>query len=154
CTFGAGALPADTLPAGTPHGSAIPIDHIVLLMQENRSFDEYAGQLKKFGQKKAQGPKGNAKNVDPTGATPAITRFHQNMLCEVDDLDHSWTGTHVSVDGGKMDLFTQVNVTTKDPNGHRAMGFYDARDLNYYYKLYKTFAIGDHYFCSLQGPTF
>src|SRR5262249_41715137 len=41
-----------------------------------------------------------------------------------------------------------------DPNGDRAMGFYTAKDLNYYYKLYSKFAIGDHYFCSLQGPTF
>jgi phospholipase C len=76
------------------------------------------------------------------------------MLCEVADLDHSWTGTHVSVDGGKMDRFTEVNVNADDPNGHRAMGFYTAKDLNFYYKLYKTFAIGDRYFSSLQGPTF
>jgi phospholipase C len=154
CNFNAGAAPADTLPPGTPHGSVIPIDHIVLLMQENRSFDEYFGQLHLSGQPKAQGPRANARDVDPTGTTGGIRRFHQTALCEVSDLDHSWTGTHVSVDGGKMDRFTEVNASGKDPNGHRAMGFYTAKDLNFYYKLYKTFAIGDHYFCSVQGPTF
>src|SRR5262249_44736840 len=154
CSFGPGALPADTLPAGTPHGSAIPIDHIVLLMQENRSFDEYFGQLKRSGQPKAAGLPGKARNVDPTGEKPAIRPFHQKALCEVADLDHSWTGTHVSVDGGKMDRFTEVNVTSQDPNGDRAMGFYTAKDLGFYYKLYKTFAIGDRYFCGVQGPTF
>ena len=123
-------------------------------MQENRSFDEYFGMLKRLGQPKAQGLPRKARNVDPTGATPRIRPFHQKALCEVADLDHSWTGTHVSVDGGKMDRFTEVNVHPSDPNGDRAMGFYTAADLNYYYKLYSKFAIGDHYFCSLQGPTF
>ena len=44
CTFDAGALPAQTMPR-RPHGAAIPIDQIVVLMQENRSFDHYFGQL-------------------------------------------------------------------------------------------------------------
>jgi len=35
CLFGEGALPVDTLPPGTPHGTHIPVDHIVVLMQEN-----------------------------------------------------------------------------------------------------------------------
>ena len=38
CPFAAGAWPADTLPAGAPHGSQIPLDALVVLMQENRSF--------------------------------------------------------------------------------------------------------------------
>jgi len=154
CTFGPGARPAETLPSGTLHGDAIPIDHIVVFMQENRSFDEYFGKLRKSGGPKAEGPPHKASNVDPTGATSGIRPFHQKALCEVADLDHSWTGTHVSVDGGKMDRFTEVNVHPQNPDGDRAMGYYTAKDLNFYYKLYKTFAIGDRYFCSLQGPTF
>src|SRR5437899_1230714 len=43
-----GALPADTLPPGTPHGDQIPVDTIVVLMQENRSFDHYLGQLRNY----------------------------------------------------------------------------------------------------------
>src|SRR5215831_19347055 len=65
CTFGAGALPVDTLPPGTPHGSAIPIDHIVLLMQENRSFDHYFGQLHRSGQRKAEAEPARASNPNP-----------------------------------------------------------------------------------------
>jgi phospholipase C len=45
CPFDAGALPADTLPASAPHGDQIPIEHIIVVMQENRSFDNYFGQL-------------------------------------------------------------------------------------------------------------
>src|SRR5262249_11485443 len=47
CPFAAGALAGDTLPDGTPHGAEIPIDTIVVLMQENRSYDHYFGQLRK-----------------------------------------------------------------------------------------------------------
>src|SRR5262245_41239573 len=72
CQFGPGALPAETLPPGTPHGDQIPIQHIVLLMQENRSFDEYFSQLKHAGQPKIDVAKSKAQNVDPTGATSGI----------------------------------------------------------------------------------
>src|SRR4030095_16032449 len=45
--FTAGALPADTLPPWLPHGNALPINHILVLMQENRSFDHYFARLKR-----------------------------------------------------------------------------------------------------------
>src|SRR5690349_21240227 len=41
CAFGAEALAEDTLDPGAPTGAAIPIDHFVVIMQENRSFDHY-----------------------------------------------------------------------------------------------------------------
>ena len=34
------------------------------------------------------------------------------------------------------------------------MGYYTQRDIPFYYGLYRTFAIGDRYFCSVLGPTF
>jgi len=148
CTFGPGALPATTLPAGAPHGSAIPIDTVVVLMQENRSFDHYFGQLRH-----QSGPPRRASNPDPTGGKP-IRRFHDADFCEVADLDHSWNGTHREYDGGKMDGFTAANVVPEDPTGHRTMGFYTGRDLPFYYKLYRTFAMGDRYFCSVLSQTF
>src|SRR5262245_50246863 len=100
CTFGMGALPADTLPAGTPHGSQIPVDTIVVLMQENRSYDHYFGNLRKPNSERA--PK-DASNPDPTNPSgPAIARFHTDLLCEVADLDHSWNGTHGEWNNGAM----------------------------------------------------
>jgi phospholipase C len=53
CRFAAGALPAETV-GSRPHGTAIPIDHVVVLMQENRSFDHYFGQLHFQGQTHAR----------------------------------------------------------------------------------------------------
>lgn len=152
CFHDAGALPAETSPHGL-HGDAIPIDHIVVLMQENRSFDHYFGRLHFEGQPRAFREPPNASNPDPTGGDP-IRAFHQTRLCEVEDLAHSWNASHAEWDHGKMDGFTAANAAAPDPTGSRAMGHYDALDLPYYYALYSTFAMGDRYFASVLGPTY
>ena len=44
-------------------------------------------------------------------------------------------------------------ISTSNPKGVRALGYYDSSDLGYYYALANTFAIGDRYFASILGPT-
>ena len=153
CQFEAGALPAETLPPGTPHGEAIPIDHIVVLMQENRSFDHYFGRLRPEGKRAAEGPPKGASNPDPTGGAP-IEPFHQKATCDVADVSHSWNASHAQYNGGAMDGFTATNAVAVDPSGSRAMGYYKARELRFYFDLYRKFAIGDRYFASVLGPTY
>jgi len=147
CTFHAGALPADSLSAGTAHGAAIPIDHIVVLMQENHSFDNYFGRLPAFGHPDVDGLPANAGNPDSNG-TP-VPAFHQDRYCTA-DTDHSWSGSHRELNGGSNDGF----VTQNNPDGARAIGYYDQTDLPFYYALAQNFAIADRYFCSVLGPTF
>jgi phospholipase C len=150
CTFTAGALPADTLPPWLPHGNALPINHILVLMQENRSFDHYFARLK--GRNVDRAPRG-ASNPSAVDGTP-IEMFHQRNYCEVADLDHSWNGSHREWNGGAMDGFAIENADPLDPSGSRAMGFYRKRDLKFYHALYRTFAMSDRHFCALLGPTF
>src|SRR5262245_48158361 len=109
CTFGPGALPVDTLPPGSPHGSQIPVAHIVVLMQENRSFDHYFARLAGA----SEGAARSTTNPDPLGGDP-IRVFHQKRYCEVADLDHSWKGTHEEWNNGAMDGFTAANVDVDD----------------------------------------
>ena len=150
CPFGPGALPVDTLAPGLPHGNAIPINHVVVLMQENRSFDHYFARLK--GRHIDRPPHG-ASNPNPLGGAP-IELFHQRNYCEVADLDHGWNGTHNEWNGGAMDGFAIENVHPSDPSGARTMGYYRKRNLKFYHALYRTFAMSDRHFCSLLGPTF
>src|SRR5438552_3272956 len=124
-----------------------PIDHIIVLMQENRSFDSYFGQLHAEGQPAAVGEPKKAGNPDPTNpGGPPIKAYHKANYCEVADLDHSWNGAHAEYDGGNMDGFTAANVVDADPTSARTMGYYDAADLPFYYAMANTFATGDHYF--------
>src|SRR5262245_29406021 len=117
CQFEAGALPAETLGAELPRGADIPIDHIIVLMQENRSFDNYFGQLPAFGQRTVDGLPAHASNPGSDG-TP-VSSFHEDRYCTA-DTDHSWTGSHLEFDRGRNDGF----VTRNDPGGERAMGYY------------------------------
>src|SRR5262249_37806697 len=125
------------------------------LMQENRSFDSYFGRLHFQGQPHATPEPPGARNPNPVDPTaPPIRAFHETAYCAAADLNHSWTGTHDELNGRRMDGFTAANVDPADPTGSRAMGFYDVRDLPFYYSLASSFAIGDRYFASVPGPTF
>ena len=147
CAFHAGAFAEETLPQNAPRGADIPVNHIVVLMQENRSFDSYFGQLPAAGHPGVDGLPADAFNPDTKGVPQPA--FHQVKYC-TEDTNHAWTGSHLEFHDGQNDGF----VTQNDPNGARAMGFYDESDLPFYYAMAKTFAIGDRYFCSLLGPTF
>jgi phospholipase C len=144
-----------TGPAPQAKAAANPIDHIVVLMQENRSFDTYFGRLHFEGQPHARPEPPGASNPNPTQPEgPPIHVFHKTHYCEVQDLDHSWNGTHEEIDGGAMDGFTAANAVPQDPTGSRSMGFYDDSDLPFYFALYNTFSIGDRYFASAPTQTF
>jgi phospholipase C len=141
CTFARGALAGETVGEEFPVGADIPINHFIVLMQENRSFDHYFGTMPGV-----DGIPAGYTNPDAGGAP--VAPFHATAYCS-DDTDHSWDASHLQYDGGLNDGF----VTTNDPLGDRAMGWYDASDLPFYWDLYATFAMSDHHHCSVLGPT-
>ena len=145
CVFGPGDKADRTIGKEWPVGAAIPIQHFVIVMMENRSFDSYFGAGKQFGLD-VDGFPADASNPDANGK--AVPVFHTDQAC-ISDVAHGWTQTHKEVDGGKMDGF----VTTNDPNGKRAMGYFDGTDLLFYYGVAQTFGISDNNHCSVQGPT-
>ena len=147
CEFAAGALPEQTSGPDEPIGQRIPIDHFVIVMQENRSFDQYFHDLPKFGQPDADVAPAGFHNLDST-KNQDVKIFHNPFLCGK-DTRHDWNSAHAQFDDGKMDGF----VDTSGPHGERALGYYDQSDLGYYYALANTFAIGDRYFASILGPT-
>jgi phospholipase C len=146
CGYGAGDRASFTLrdlPAN------IPIDHFVLVMQENRTFDHYFSQLVIPGQT-IDGAAAGATNPDPTHPGQTISRFHQTALC-FDNPAESWDEVHREIDGGRMDGFTRENAEAGDPTGARSLGYYDETDLPYYYALARAFAISDRHFASVQA---
>ncbi|WAS92843.1 phospholipase C [Nannocystis punicea] len=156
CKYEVGALPAETQGKSYPNGEQIPIDHIVVLMQENRSFDHYFQMLPVRGQPEAEVAPVNFSNPGPEGAPVAI--YHQTQPC-FGNTNHSWDAVHEQIGGGKMDGFVSTNEGKGDDvidvtlRGERAMGYYDEPDLPFYYWLANEFALGDHYFSSVPGPT-
>ena len=152
CTFSAGTPPGLSLGKDAPRGPAIPIDTVVILMMENRSFDHLLGDLPAAGQTDVEVAPAKVTNPDAKGNP--IARHHLDPFC-FDDTAHDWDSVHRQYDGGKLDGFVVTNEGgLGDPVGARAMGFHTKGDLPFLYGLSTAFAIADHYHCALLGPTF
>lgn len=149
CVFRSGAKPRDTLDPADPVGPQIPIDHFIVVLQENRSFDQYFEALPQAGQPDVDVAPLTFENADPSGEGAIVHPYLMHDPC-VDDVPHNWIAVHHELAGGKMSGF----LSAANPEGKRALGYYDASTLNYYYALANTFAIGDRYFASVPGPTF
>lgn len=161
CAYKAGDLPAETLGAGVPVGDAIPIDTVVVLMQENRSFDHYFSQLPAYlGRNDIAVAPPNVSLPDKAGGGAGMhVRQHAPHMCN-DDTNHEWPGSHLEYDDGKNDGFFEANDQQppggKPPElytGDRSLWYFDQTDIPFYYDLAKAFGIADHYYCALLGPT-
>jgi len=145
CPNAAGFLPKPQVKAGTPNPD-IPLRHIIVIMQENHSFDTYFGRLNqaRYYGSRVDGVSEQMSNPDTNGKS--VNVYHQPKLC-VEDPDHQESSMRESWDNGKNDGFAKSG-------GLGAMGYFDQRDLPFYYTLANSFAIADRYFCSMLGPTF
>lgn len=148
CAFQAGAWPAETLGTDDPLGGDIPIDHVIVIMQENRSFDHYLGRLVAQGYYKASeldAPDGGWSNPDTDGGL--VYPHPDDEYCY--GVNHGWAPMHDDYDDGKLDHF----VTNNDPDGQRAFFYEDDTVIPFYYALASTFSVGDRYFCSVLSST-
>lgn len=143
-----------------PPAGMLGLKHIIYTFQENRSFDTYFSKMNEYRQ--MNGINDNAVDErDDTKALPDIanqpvTPFHFQTEC-VENTSPSWNSQHFDYDGGKMDNFLRsgnsLGKSTFDPNGTRAIGYYDSTDFPYYYSLAFQFATSDRWFTSMLGPT-
>ncbi len=143
-------LPPGTRPdPSKPEGvDTLPeIEHIVIYMQENHSYDQYFGMLGR-GDGFTLGPGGVPINSNPDLQGQPYAVYHAESTCDpVISGDHSWNAEHISFNHGAMDGFIRAS------NSPNIMGYYDETNLPFYYGLAKTFPICDRWFCSVMGPT-
>jgi phospholipase C len=122
-----------------------PIDHVIVLMMENRSFDHYYGwrtgtQHQVFANH-PEDPSHPSYN-QPTATHRLVPGDFRG--CAHPDPDHSW-------DGGRLQL---ANGFLSGSNDEFAIGYYDSGDLDFYTALSSEFTLCDNYFAALLGPTF
>ncbi|HEY9028219.1 MAG TPA: phospholipase C, phosphocholine-specific, partial [Burkholderiaceae bacterium] len=137
-------------PAGT---SLSAVKHVVVFMQENRSFDHYFGTLqgvRGYNDPAALMLNGGGTVFKQSGVLGTYWPFHMDTSktsaqCVI-DLDHSWTTQHWGVNNGRMDLW----IDAKTP---MTMGGYNRADIPFHFALADAFTICDQYFCSVLGPT-
>jgi len=99
------------IPAGSVTGTIEDVEHVVIFMQENRSFDHYFGSLRGvrgFGDRHVvQLPNGDPVWRQPGGPQGYVLPFPLHTESSsgqfVKDLDHSWGRTHMAWDGARWD---------------------------------------------------
>ncbi|HZR51552.1 MAG TPA: alkaline phosphatase family protein [Streptosporangiaceae bacterium] len=130
-----GERPRPDLPAGA---DLLPqIKHIVVLMMENHSYDNYLGMLAGRGD----------------GLPPGIPGIHHlaSTIQAAGNPTQSWRASHLQATVGFPESARQTN-----PGADPAvpMGYWTEQDLPFYYGLARTFPLADRWFCSCLGPTF
>ncbi len=150
------------------------IEHVVILVQENHSFDQYFGSYK--GVRGFDDPHVLTQPVRDDlpiwyqfGWGPGDTRpdpghyllpFHLdttdnsgNAIC-VDDCTHAWGAQHQSWNEGAMDAWVATHIAADGVAvGPQTMGYYTRQDIPFYYELADAFTICDGYHHSVMGPT-
>jgi len=139
-------LPSPTQPAGT---DLLPqIEHIVVLMKENHTFDNYFGMLGR-GDGFTLDVHGQPVNSNPDAAGRPVTVHHLTSPWQPwHGLDQHWNASHLQWNHGANDGFVRTT------NSALPMGYWTGEDLPFYYGLARTFPIGDRYFASCLAQTF
>jgi phospholipase C len=165
-TAGAGAQPGGTAQAaaaaaaGRRHhltGTIADLRHVVILMQENRSFDHYFGALRGvrgFADKQVLTYQdGTTIFQQPDAARTdggRLLPFHMDSAKvnaqNAGDLDHSWTGDHSARSGGLWNNWVPSKT-------EQTMGYFKRSDIPFQYALADAFTICDGYYQSILGPT-
>jgi phospholipase C len=160
-------MPANVqrLMAQTPNraGSLKDIKHVVMLMQENRSFDHYFGTLsgvRGFGDTETL-TLGTGRSVfhqpDPINPDGYLLPFHLDTSStnaqKIPSTSHAWSVQHRAWNGGKMDQWVPAHRDVDGQHGPFTMGYFKREDIPFHYALAEAFTICDAYHCSVMGPT-
>ena len=139
-----GSLPFPNLPEGT---DTLPqIEHVVILMMENHSFDNYFGVL---DPSVGFSLRNNAPaDSNPDGNGNVIRAFHMPSPCQLNDHPgQNWNASHLAYDNGRNDGFVLAS-------GPVAMGYFTGDEIPFYYGLARTFPLASRWFCSTLCQTY
>jgi phospholipase C len=144
-------------------GSLSDIKHVVLLMQENRSFDHYFGTLsgvRGFDDPNVlRLPNGQSVFHQPDSENPGgyLLPFHLDTRAssaqKIPSTSHAWAVQHEAWNGGKMDQWLRAHRKADGAHGPYCMGFYNRADIPFQFALADAFTLCDAYHCSVMGPT-
>jgi phospholipase C len=166
--FAAEFLPPNVrraLAAGPAQGGSLrDIKHVVILMQENRSFDHYFGTLpnvRGFSDPKAiKLSDGKSVFYQPDTANPDgyLLPFHLDTRTTSaqaqPSTSHAWAVQHSAWNNGAMNNWLPAHIAADGAaTGPYTMGYLNRDDIPFHYALAENFTICDNYHCSVLGPT-
>ncbi|MEV8564870.1 phosphocholine-specific phospholipase C [Streptomyces sp. NPDC051322] len=144
---------AAAIPAARRSGTIDDIQHIVVLMQENRSFDHYFGSMKGvrgFGDPRPVTPVGGKPVWYQSDGSKDVLPYHPDAedlgMQFIAGLDHDWAGGHRAWNQGKYDQW----IPAKSAG---TMAHLTRQDIPFHYALADAFTVCDAYHCSFMGAT-
>jgi phospholipase C len=139
---GASNSPQTVKLSGTGTTGLEQIQHIVFIIKENRSFDNYFGQF--------PGADGATTGTISTGQQIALGHTPDQTTR---DIDHGWKSATTAIDNGKMDKFDTIPGGSQNGDylSYTQMG---PTDIPAYWSYATNFVLADRMFSSLEGPTF
>jgi phospholipase C len=162
--LGTANLLAALAQAAPRRGGLETVEHIVVFMQENRSFDTYFGTLsgvRGFGDRHALRlltgrsvfHQPDALNPDGYELPFHLDSKRTSAECVI-DLSHAWDVQHAAFNHGAMDGWIAAHrAADGNAAGPMTMGYYERQDIPFHYALADAFTICDGYHCSVLGPT-
>jgi phospholipase C len=153
-----GSLPFPHLPVGHPTPGLEQIEHVVVLMMENHSFDNLLGMVpyQVKGRAHVDGLtlrnktiiNSNPSSIAPYGIMgPDVPAQRASSPCQGPGVSQSWNASHTAWNNGANNGFVQAS-------SDQAMSFWDRRYLPASYSLAQHFPIGERYFCSVLAATY
>ncbi|MET7594441.1 phosphocholine-specific phospholipase C [Streptomyces sp. NPDC005481] len=144
---------AASIPAGHRSGTIADVEHIVVLMQENRSFDHYFGSLRGvrgFGDPRVATTSGKKPVWYQSDGTKDVLPFRPDAddlgLQFIQDLPHGWNDGQAAFNKGKYDKWVPNKSST-------TMAYLTREDIPFHYALADSFTVCDAYHCSFIGST-
>jgi phospholipase C len=134
------AAQAAALPSPEDSG----IDHIIVVMMENRSFDHYMGWVPG-----ADGKQDGLTFTDNAGVAHSTHHLQDTQGCGNPDPDHSFEGGRVQFNDGRCDGFLRSG-----DNDEFAIGYYLPQDLAFYGKAAPQWTVCDRYFSAIMSSTY
>jgi phospholipase C len=180
---GCRGLAAGPTSPGNPGGNLQSVEHVVFMLQENRSFDTYFGMLNPYRQANGWNVGDDGKTYTVDGIDDKLTQFAQDddegqafslfkfqSTC-IDDMTSAWQESYGDVN--RYDFSTNRAISMNgfvhtaegyaksgagdgqftDLVGQRAMGYYDQGILNYYYYMASQFALSDRWFSPVSSKS-
>ncbi len=130
--------------AALPAGAASGIDHIIVVMMENRSFDHFLGWMPE-----ADGKQAGLSFVDRYGQSHATHHLTDFQGCSHPDPDHSYEGGRIEYNFGKCDGWIRAG-----DNDDFAVGYYEAADLDFWRQAAPDWTVCDRYFAATMAETY
>jgi phospholipase C len=146
-----------------PPGNLSNIEHVVIFIQENRSFDHYFGMMpgvRGYNDKSVPKSRFEQAGYNEPGFEGMLLPYHApsamgaGKIC-FPDITHSWVPQHESWNNGQMDQFVKTHIADDgQAAGVATMAYYEREDVPFYWSLAENYTLCDHYHCSVIGPTY